>query len=162
GQYQLSFQFLLMLSMFPIILKMYLLPENASGNSRKNVAMFGLILAVFLVILTSLCAEWLLSSFFPNYLSVIDELKIMSIALIPITVTSIYAAKSFGEERTRIVFLSSISFLVSMLLGIMILGTSYGLTGLAISVVISFSAQAGVLLLPSKKIMAAEQTGKND
>lgn len=153
GLYQLSFQFLMVLALLPIILYMYLLPENASGVARKGVRIAGIASSVLLVIIMFTLSSSILNWLFPKFIAAEDTIKIMSIAIIPTTIATICNAKLLGEEKSTAVVIGSGISLAIIMAGIYLLGSAFGLTGIATTIIIAATVQAAYLLTRTKNIL---------
>lgn len=142
GLYQLGFQFLMFLGIIPASLSSYLLPEESSGEERGEVKLIGLIISAVAAVLTFMAAPWIVKSFFPNFIDAIQTVQIMCLAVVPATVASLSNARLFGRERSRHVFIGGIIYLGSLISGLLLLGRTMGITGLALSVVLAQALQA--------------------
>jgi O-antigen/teichoic acid export membrane protein len=147
GIYQLGFQFVLFLSIIPLSLHSYLLPEEASGRVGKNVKFLGFLLAVIAAGLASSLAPYILEIFFRKFSEGADVVGVMCISIIPIAVTKILNASLLGRENSKKVLLGGLVYVLSLALGFVTLGTLLGIHGLAISVVLASAIQAGFLVL---------------
>ena len=82
-------------------------------------------------------APVIIPEFFPKYEHVVEITQIMSLTVLLGTIGSIYSSKFFGKEISKFNFAATVCGAVSMILGIIILGSAYGVTGVAISFVLS-------------------------
>ena len=76
------------------------------------------------------------SLFFPKYVEGISSLQILTISLIPFSITAILYAKLQAKESTKVGF-SAIGRIGSLLVLLAVLGNFYGLVGLSMAVLIS-------------------------
>ncbi len=142
GNYFLALQVLSILTIIPGIITKYTLPEDASGVSTTKLKFITAGFSVILALLGIFVAPLVLPIFFPNYSDAVEFLPIISISIIPSTISSLYISKFLGMEKSSyVIFGYVISFVIAST-GILILGPIWGILGLAISIVISSSFQA--------------------
>ena len=142
GLYQLGYQFLTFLSTIPVSLFSYLLPEESSGERRREAKIIGFNLALAAAVVTYVIAPWIIVNFFPNFVEAIGVVRIMCIAVIPAAVVNILNAMFFGRERSAVAFTGGIIYLASLITCLLLLGRMFGIVGLASSIIVSQTAQA--------------------
>ena len=71
----------------------------------------------------------------------------MSICVIPATVGQIYYSKLLGSEKSRTILIGRIISISSFLTGILLLGLTYGIIGVAIAFVLSSTLQASFFVI---------------
>ena len=142
GNYQLAFQILLILTMIPGIVFSYLLPQEASGKSHTKLWLITILVVLVSAVLTIVLAPSVLPILMSKYSSAIDLIQIMSIAAVPMTISLMYTSKFLGNEKSKIVVIGQIIYIVSHIIGIFSLGTEFGIQGIAISLVIASSLEA--------------------
>lgn len=142
GNYFLALQILSVLSIFPGIITKYTLPEDASGNSTKKIKLITAGFSVVLSLLGIFVAPYFLPVFFPEFSDAVEFLPLVSISLIPSTISSLYISKLLGMELSNYVVYGYLISLTSSIIGILTLGEIWGIPGLAISLVLSSSFQA--------------------
>jgi len=148
GLYQLGFQFLMLLAAIPGSLYNYLLPEESSGVNRARIKIIGIISSLVLALMAIFIAPYIVNLLFPNFIESIRLIQIMSLAIIPLTITSLANARLFGEERSKYVFLGGVIYVLTMVAGLVVLGLYLGDIGLAIAILFAQSSRA--LYLSSK------------
>lgn len=150
GLYQLGAQFLLFLGMVPTIFYHYLLSQEASGIHSRRIGTGGFIISSILAIVSVASVSWIISTFFPNFTNSIPAAQVMSLGIIPMTVTSVLSSRFLGTERSRPVFIGATIYVATQYMTIIILGHIFGIVGLALSLIIALTAQAVYLLVASK------------
>jgi O-antigen/teichoic acid export membrane protein len=150
GLYQISFQFLLFLSIIPLSLFQFLLPREASQIKDKKYTILGLIVAVVSSTIFFIAIPTIIKTFFPHFMQSIQATQIMIFSIIPMTANSILISQSFGREKSKPVIVAAGIYILILLVLIVALGNIFGLIGLASSVVISSTAQSVALLFLSK------------
>jgi O-antigen/teichoic acid export membrane protein len=154
GYYQLGIQMLTVVSVIPIILSHYLLPQQAANkhNNIKKIERLGLGLSVFVTIFLIYLTPPLISNLFPRFEFAVTATQIVLLAGIPLTMTAILSSYFLSTENSRDVLVSSVIFLGIQYILIVLLGRWYGLEGLSLSVVVAATAQAAFLLVRKMRI----------
>jgi O-antigen/teichoic acid export membrane protein len=155
GLYQLAFQFFMFLSIIPLSLYSYLLPEESSGQNRRTIKMLGLSLSVTAALAAFIVFPYIIEKFFTNFIDSIPIVRIMSLALIPATIVSILNATLLGQGRSRTVFTAGIAYIISLIIGLIILGQILGSIGLAITLLTAQTIQATYLIIKRKNVIKA-------
>jgi O-antigen/teichoic acid export membrane protein len=150
GLYQLGFQFFLFLSIIPMSLYYYLLPEESSGNDKTKIKQIGFGLAVAAAVIAFFTLPYFIEILFPSFVSSILVVRIMSLAVIPSTIVAVMNASLLGRGRSRMVLIAGLIYLVSLMVGVIALGGALGAIGLALTLVVAQSIQATVLLAKRK------------
>ena len=141
GNYSLALQIINVMMIFPSILYKYLLPEESTGTSNKQVKIFLIIFSIFISILGIFIAPMLIENFFPKFIEAVDAIKIMSLVVIPGSLALILEAQFLGKERSKIVIIGTGISLVLLTIGMIVLGSWFGITGVAWSLVIATTAK---------------------
>tara|TARA_B110001454_G_scaffold216096_1_gene238737 strand:- start:2244 stop:3377 length:1134 start_codon:yes stop_codon:yes gene_type:complete len=147
GNYSLALQIINLMMIFPSILYKYLLPEESTGTSNKQVKIFLIIFSIFISILGIFIAPMLVENFFPKFIEAIDAIKIMSLVVIPGSIALILEAQFLGKEKSKIVIIGTGISLVFLIIGMIVLGSWFGITGVAWSLVIATTAKTTFYLI---------------
>ena len=147
GLYQLCFQFFMFLDMIPVSLQQYLLPEESSGNNKQKIKIIALILAVAAFLFLFTLSPYLISTLFPSFTEAVPMVRLISLSVIPSTIVAMLTASFLGNENSKIVFSSSIIYLTSLLVCLVVLGLTVGVLGLSLAIVFGKTIQAIFLLL---------------
>lgn len=151
GNYQLSVQFLTMLFVIPNVFYKYILSIESSGKTSSNLPRLLIISSGIMAILGFIFGPMLLPRLFPNFTDAGNFIQILSLAVIPNSINSIYIAKLMSREQNKIVLGGSISFIIIQLLLIMILGNFIGIIGVSSSLVIAEAAKTIYFIVITKK-----------
>ena len=151
GLYQLGFQFFMFLSIIPFSLQQYLLPEESSGNHKKNVKFIGILLSIAVSIATFAVIPFVVTTFFPTFTDAIPLVSVMSLAIIPSTVVAILTASFLGQEKSKTVFTAGVIYIVSLIASLAIAGAVIGIFGLALAVIFAKTIQAIYLISMRKR-----------
>jgi O-antigen/teichoic acid export membrane protein len=153
GYYQFGIHMLTIVSIIPIILSNYLLPQeagnkNIKGKKLERLGIFSsLTITIFLIILTPI----IITNLFPSFENAILSTQIILLAGIPFTMVAIFNSLLLAREKSFHVFVASGIFLVMQYALIASLGSLYGLIGLSLSMVIASITQTAYLYLMKRK-----------
>jgi O-antigen/teichoic acid export membrane protein len=159
GNYSLALQIFTVLVMFSAIVFKYLLPQDASGISNRNLKKITIMVAIGISIFGILVLPKLITLFFPKFIEAVDAIAIMSIAVIPDAITILYSSKMLGKEKSKFVLITKLVALATIIIGFILLGPILGIVGLAITFVIAVTLQASILAV-ADKIENGEQNDK--
>jgi O-antigen/teichoic acid export membrane protein len=158
GNYQLGFQFFLLMSILPSIVYQYSLPQDSKGISNFSLKRNTIILSICISILSFIFSPYLISNLFPTYLEAIQVIQIMSFALIPKTINLMYTSYLLGKEKSKYILIGVIIYLVSQISLIVILGELYGIYGIASSIIIALSLESLFLHMGKKHVDRNEKS----
>jgi len=147
GNYSLALQIINVMMIFPSVLYKYLLPEESTGASNKRVKIFVIIFSIFISVLGIFIAPMLIENFFPKFIEAIDAIRIMSLVVIPSSIALILEAQFLGKERSKIVIIGTGISLVFLTIGMIVLGSWFGIIGVAWSLVIATIAKTSFYLI---------------
>lgn len=150
GNYQVAIQIIDMLQLLPTILLKYTLPNDSTGLTSKILKRISIYFAIGVVAGTFFLSPLILPVLFPKFTNVMEIVQISSLVLIPASISSIYTSKLLGNERSKIVLIGLIISLVIQTLSILILGSIFGMKGVAISLVLAAIGQATYLTVMEK------------
>ena len=150
GNYQLGVQFLALLGVFPSIIFQYILPHDASGNPNRRLKNLTVLISVGLAVLSILLSPIVLPLLFPKFTHAITVVQIMSLGIIPTTISTNYLSKFLSLEKSNIVLVGSIIFLVTQVTLIILFGKFFGINGIATSFVLAQSSETIYLVIVSR------------
>ncbi|ABX12019.1 lipopolysaccharide biosynthesis protein [Nitrosopumilus maritimus] len=150
GNYHLGIQFLSLLSILPMSMMQYILPQESTGHSHVILKKLAVIVAVLFAVLGIFLGPIILPHFFPKFESAAEIIPIMSLVVIPRTITAITNAKLLGILSTRFIVIGVAIYLTIQVSGILILGELYSLNGVAWALVLAEAGQAIFLYVSSK------------
>lgn len=151
GQYTLGFQFFLFLSIIPLSLYYYLLPEQSSGRSKNKIKIFGIALSVAAAVIVFFAAPILITTLFSGYIAAIPAVQVMCFAVIPSTISSVLNACLLGKGESKTVLIAGLIYLISLVILLIILGQTLGALGLAITLTAAQCVQALYLVIKRQK-----------
>ena len=147
GNYSLALQVINMMMIFPSIFYKYLLPQESSGVKNKKPKIIVIIFSISISVLGIFIAPTLIENFFPKFIEAVDAIKIMSLVVIPVSIALILEAEFLGNERSKIVIIGAGISLVFLSIGMIVLGSWFGIIGVAWSLVIATTAKTSFYLI---------------
>ena len=147
GNYSLALQIINVMLIFPSIFYKYLLPQESSGVKNKKPKIVVIVFSVSISVLGIFIAPTLIENFFPKFIEAVDAIKIMSLVVIPVSIALILEAEFLGNERSKIVIIGAGISLVFLTIGMIVLGSWFGIIGVAWSLVIATTAKTSFYLI---------------
>ena len=146
GNFSLAMQMIMVVMTLPLIIFKYTLPHDAQGTKNIYLKKLTIIFSIIISLLGSLLFPFLILHIFPKYIEVIEPIQIMSFGIIPMTITTIYTSELLGNEKSRQLVISKIVSLIVFVSLIVILGSTYGIIGLAIGFLVSMIVETLCLI----------------
>ena len=131
GNYSLALQMFTMMMVFSEIVYKYLLPFDASGKSNKKIRQIALVVSIIIAILGVTILPNVVDWLFPKYVDATDAIQIMSVGVVPGTISILYSSKFLGMEKSKFVMTTKLVSLGVMFGGFLYFGPIYGAIGLA-------------------------------
>ena len=142
GNYSLTMQILSIMMMLPHIVFKYTLTHDASGSQNLKIKKITILASIGIVFLGITVLPHIIPILFPKYIDVIDAIRIMSLAVIPYTLTLLFSSKLLGLEKSKFVLIEKITALCIMIGGVVVLGPLYGIVGISVAFVLATSVGA--------------------
>ena len=150
GNYSLSVQVISVMLILPNVFQKYLLPQESTGVKNKKPKIIVIVFSVFITILGIFVAPILINELFPKFSEAVDAIRIMSLVIIPTTISLILESEFLGNEKSRVVLIGTTILLTSLIIGMIVLGSRMGIEGIAYSLVIAQIAKLGFYLIAKK------------
>ncbi len=150
GNYALGMQFYMMFLIIPSIIFQYILTQDASGNPSIVLKKITVLISIGIAVLGIIFSPEIVKIIFPEFLEAVSIVQIVSLAVIPGTINYMYISKFLGNLQNKIILMSSGIFLVSIILGMVILGEFYGVYGIAVAFVLASTMESIFLLIANK------------
>ena len=135
GSYDFAAQYLMLIDTIPRSIAQYLLPQESTGTKNKKIKILSILLASLIALISIIFVPFGIEAYFPHFEESIFPIQIMSIAIIPITISQIQMTEFLGKENTRIVLIGSVFQAGLYLLLLIPLGQNFALTGIAVGLV---------------------------
>jgi len=150
GNYSLSVQVISVMLILPNVFQKYLLPQESTGVKNKKPKIIVIVFSVFLTILGIFVAPILINELFPKFSEAVDAIRIMSLVIIPTTISLILESEFLGNEKSRVVLIGTAILVTSLIIGMLVLGSLMGIEGVAYSLVIAHTSKLGFYLIAKK------------
>jgi O-antigen/teichoic acid export membrane protein len=147
GNYSLGLQFLSLLQIIPMAVTKYIIPQDSSGIENRKLKRITILTSVGLAILGLTIGPFAISFIFPEFGEAKDVIRIVSLSIVPSTVVLMYQSKFLGQEKNRNVLISSSIWVGTQITAIIILGSIYGINGVASAMVLGATASMIYVLI---------------
>jgi len=151
GNYALSLQVYAVLMIFSNIFYKYTLPHDASGSPTRKIKIVVVIVSVLITVLAITILPTIIPMVFPKYVDAIESMQIVSLAVVPTTITLLFTSKFLGMEKSKPVLISRLINLAVLMSGVVILGQMFGGNGVATAFLLSAISNALCLYYMYKK-----------
>ena len=155
GNYSLALQMFTMMMVFSEIVYKYLLPFDASGKSNKKIRQIALVVSIIIAILGVTILPNVVDWLFPKYVDATDAIQIMSLGVVPATISILYSSKFLGMEKSKFVMTAKLVSLGVMFGGFLYFGPIYGAIGLAWIIVAIFTWESIFLFIMNRTLRAS-------
>lgn len=152
GNYSLGLQFLSMLSILPVIVSKYLIPQDSSGVENKKLKKLIILIACGIGVLGFTAGPEVVVKFFPKFTDADIILRIVSLSIIPSTIAMTFHSKFLGKEKGHYVLFSGLIKIGILVFGIIVLGTYYKIEGIATSIVLAAIGDMVFSMVMSKRM----------
>jgi O-antigen/teichoic acid export membrane protein len=150
GNYALTLQVYAISMILTKIIYRYTLPHDSVGETTTKIKLFALFSSIIITILTISLAPFIMPIIFPEYVEAISAIQIISLAVIPSTVTSLLTSKLLGNENSKILLSTRIIFAVIFIGLVVTLTPIYGIVGTTMGFVIASITQCIILIVYSR------------
>lgn len=157
GVYQLGFQIYLLTMLLPNIVYQYVLPQDSVGVDNKKLKKYAIVASGIITIAAIVISPIGIPLLFDDFQESILLVQIMSLGLVPATLSLIYNSEFFAREKSKIVFVCTSISVIVLIIGIILLGNYIGISGFAVALVISRFVEF-ILLYGIKKTSFKKQS----
>ena len=154
GNYSLALQMLTMMMMFSAVVYKYLLPLDASGEPNKKIRQITIIISIIITVLGVTILPNVIDWIFPKFIDAKDAIQIMSLGIIPGTISILYSSKFLGMEKSKFLLITKFVSLVVLIGGFLYFGPIYGTVGLAWVIVAILTWESIFLFIMSRSLRA--------
>ena len=140
GNYFLGLQVLALMLIIPGIVFKYTLPEDSSGESTGKIKILTVIVSFFIMLLGIFVAPLVIPIVLPEYATTINLIPILSLVVIPRTISIMITSSFLGQENSKYVVIGNIITFGVLVTSIFPLAELFEITGVAIAYVIGFSS----------------------
>jgi O-antigen/teichoic acid export membrane protein len=114
--------------------------------------------SIILTIIGFFIVPIIVPTIFPKYTDAIEPIKIMSFSIIPMSISKIYTSKFLSMEKSKVIFIGSVTSTVILIPTMIAFGIWFDISGIAASFVLATVIQASYYYLASKKLNKGENT----
>jgi O-antigen/teichoic acid export membrane protein len=108
------------------------------------------LVSIGIAILGIIFSPMIIKMLFPEFLEAVEIVQIVTLGVIPGTINYMYISKFLGNLQNKIILMSSSIFLVSIILGVIVLGKLFEVQGIAISFVLAGTMESIFLIIIDK------------
>ena len=137
ASYQLAGQYLLLLEGIPRSIMVYLIPQESEGRKNKNIKIFAIVVSVLIATVSILAIPIAVVEILPDYEDAIIPIQILSLSVIPLTISAIQQSEFLGKENSKVVLIGGVLQSGLYLLFIPLLGNPFGLEGISIGLLVA-------------------------
>ena len=147
GNYFLGLQVLGLFLILPLIIFKYILPQDSSGSSTKQIKIITVVTSIGFALLGIFVAPEVIPLVLPEYTDTIELIPLLSLAIIPRTVTTMLMSGFLGKENNIHLLVGNLIAFSIIVSGILYLPEYFDIVGLAIAYVLSVTIQTIYLLI---------------
>ena len=147
GNYFLGLQVLGLFLILPLIIFKYTLPQDSSGSSTKQINIIAIVASIGFALLGIFVAPEIILFALPEYADTVELIPLLSLAIIPRTVTTMLMSGFLGKENNMHLLVGNLIAFSIVVLGILYLPEYFDIVGLAIAYVLSVTIQTIYLLI---------------
>jgi len=155
GNYSLAAQMLTMMMMFSAVVYKYLLPLDASGEPNKKIRQITIIISIIITVLGVTILPNVIDWIFPKFIDAKDAIQIMSLGVVPGTISILYSSKFLGMEKSKFVMITKLVSLGVVIGGFLYFGPIYGTVGLAWVIVTALTWESIFLFIMNRTLKAS-------
>ena len=146
GNYFLGLQILAIMLIIPGIVFKYTLPEDSTGKSTGKIKILTIIVSFFIMLLGIFVAPLVIPIVLPEYATTIDLIPILSLVIIPRTISVMLTSSFLGKENSKYVVIGNIITFGVLVVSLFPLAELFEITGVAIAYVIAFSSSTTYMI----------------
>ena len=146
GNYFLGLQVLAIMLIIPGIVFKYTLPEDSTGKSTGKIKILTIIVSFFIMLLGIFVAPLVIPIVLPEYATTIDLIPILSLVIIPKTISVMITSSFLGKENSKYVVIGNIITFGVLVVSLFPLAELFEITGVAIAYVIAFSSSTTYMI----------------
>ena len=147
GNYFLGLQVVGLFLILPLIIFKYTLPQDSSGSSTKQIKIIAIVASIGFALLGIFVAPEVILFALPEYADTVELIPLLSLAIIPRTVTTMLMSEFLGKENNMHLLVGNLIAFSIVVLGILYLPEYFDIMGLAIAYILSVTIQTIYLLI---------------
>ena len=147
GNYFLGLQVVGLFLILPLIIFKYTLPQDSSGSSTKQIKIIAIVASIGFALLGIFVAPEVILFALPEYADTVKLIPLLSLAIIPRTVTTMLMSEFLGKENNMHLLVGNLIAFSIVVLGILYLPEYFDIMGLAIAYILSVTIQTIYLII---------------
>ena len=147
GNYFVGMQILGLMLIIPSIVFKYTLPEDSTGKSTGKIKILTITVSFFIMLIGIFVAPLVIPIVLPAYATAVDLIPILSLVVIPRTISTMIMSSFLGQENSKHVVIANIITFCVLVISIFPLSELFEVIGIAIAYVIGFSSSAVYLII---------------
>ena len=147
GNYFLGLQVLALMLIIPNIVFKYTLHEDSVGESTGKIKILTIVVMFFIMLLGIFVAPLVIPIVLPEYTTVVNLIPILSLVLIPRTISILLVSSFLGQENSKYVVIGNIITFSVLVISIFSLAELFGINGVAFAYIIGFSSNTVYLVI---------------
>ena len=147
GNYFVGIQILELMLIIPGIVFKYTLPEDSTGKSTGKIKILTITVSFFIMLIGIFVAPLVIPIVLPAYATAVDLIPILSLVVIPRTISTMIMSSFLGQENSKYVVIANIITFCVLVISIFPLSELFEVTGIAIAYVIGFSSSTVYLII---------------
>ena len=88
--------------------------------------------------------------FFPKFIEAKDTVQLMSLAIVPGTISILYSSKFLGKEKSNYILITKLGALAIVVIGFLLFGPIYGIIGLTLVLISAYVWEAVFLFIMNR------------
>ena len=152
GNYSLALQIITIMMLTSSIFYKYILPLDSSNLDTKYIKKIFILISIIISLIGFFIIPEILPIFFEKYTESVNAIRIMSLSIIPMSLSNIFISKFLSMEKSKIILFSTFSSMIILIVLMITLGKIFGILGIAISFVISSLIQTLILIIFKRRI----------
>ena len=146
GNYFVGLQIMELMLIIPAIVFKYTLHEDSIGESTRKIKILTIVVSFFIMLLGIFVAPLVIPIVLPAYATAVDLISIISLAVIPRTISIMIFSSFLGQEKTKFVLVGNVITFCVIAISIFPLSELFEVTGIAIAYVVGFSSSTVYLV----------------
>ena len=146
GNYFLGLQVLAIMLIIPGIVFKYTLHEDSIGESTGKIKILTIVVSFFIMLLGIFVAPLVIPIVLPAYATAVDLIPILSLVIIPRTISVMITSSFLGKENSKYVVIGNIITFGVLVVSLFPLAMLFEITGVAIAYVIAFSSSTTYMI----------------
>ena len=146
GNYFVGLQIMELMLIIPAVVFKYTLHEDSVGESTGKIKILTIVAMFFIMLLGIFVAPLVIPIVLPAYATAVDLIPILSLVVIPRTISIMIMSSFLGQEKTKFILVGNVITFCVLAISIFPLSELFEVTGIAIAYVIGFSSSTVYLV----------------